>query len=549
MARKETAEYEIKLQDNLTNPLNKANKGARRLDGSMSKVGKSTGGFGSILKGNLVAAGIGGLVAGAAMLAKEAITIGAEFEAMQNAIKLTSGTAAEFEANMKFLKQTSSQLGLDLMSATTGFKTLAASAMGTSLQGEGVRHVFQSVASATAQLGISAEDSKGAFLALGQMISKGKVSAEELRGQLGERLPGAFNIAADAMGVTTMELDKMLQNGEIISEQFLPKFAKALNEKFGDPMTTNVQTMQANMNRLKNVFTQGMANAGQWFAPVINGLSTVVTFFQTQMENIKQVFAPLTELFTEVAAEFSTLFDGVGEGLTVTSVLESLFNGIGYALRFMMPAIKAVVRGWMVTFKAIVKVSTAIYQWFQRTESVKKGFKGFVASMVAGFVLIKETATNILSGVGDLLAGIFSGNIDQIKKGLSGLKNSFSMGGSKAAKAFNESYSTETQDFFKNGGKKEEMTGAGGSLDDFIKNQKVTPLAPSKGGAKAKKESSTSVSGVSSGRPTAINIDIGKLIENFTIETTNLEDMEIQIKNAVAGALVSAVNDVNLISR
>ena len=44
------------------------------------------------------------------------------------------------------------------------------------------------------------------MLALAQMASKGTVQAEELRGQLGERLPGAFKIAAAAMGVTQAEL-------------------------------------------------------------------------------------------------------------------------------------------------------------------------------------------------------------------------------------------------------------------------------------------------------------------------------------------------------
>ena len=59
---------------------------------------------------------------------------------------------------------------------------------------------------------LSAYESEGAFKALEQMLSKGKVSAEELRGQLGERIPGAFQIAARAMGMTTSELDKFMSS-------------------------------------------------------------------------------------------------------------------------------------------------------------------------------------------------------------------------------------------------------------------------------------------------------------------------------------------------
>jgi hypothetical protein len=66
-------------------------------------------------------------------------------------------------------------------------------------------------------------------------------------------------------------------------------------------------------------------------------------------------------------------------------------------------------------------------------------------------------------------------------------------------------------------------------------------------GTGAKK--STSLTGVKSGRPTHINIDIGKLIENFNITTTNMEDTTNMVKDKIAQTLMSAVNNVNNIAR
>ena len=43
-----------------------------------------------------------------------------------------------------------------------------------------------------------------------------------------------------------------------------------------------------------------------------------------------------------------------------------------------------------------------------------------------------------------------------------------------------------------------------------------------------------------------INITIDKLIDNFTIQTTNLQESKERIKALVSEALLSAVNDVNL---
>ena len=85
-------------------------------------------------------------------------------------------------------------------------------------------HARAAVSKAATTLGLSSSEADGALLAVSQMMSKGTVQAEELRGQLGERLPGAFQIAARAMGVSTSELGKMLEAGQVIAEDFLPQY-------------------------------------------------------------------------------------------------------------------------------------------------------------------------------------------------------------------------------------------------------------------------------------------------------------------------------------
>jgi hypothetical protein len=116
------------------------------------------------------------------------------------------------------------------------------------------------------------------------MISKGTVSAEELRGQLGERLPGAFNLAAKAMGVTTAELGKMLENGEIMAGDLLPKLALELNKTFGDKITGNVDSLQASTNRLSNTFTTAINNGhiGEVFKTIIDGANRTLEIFESK---------------------------------------------------------------------------------------------------------------------------------------------------------------------------------------------------------------------------------------------------------------------------
>jgi cob(I)alamin adenosyltransferase len=82
-------------------------------------------------------------------------------------------------------------------------------------------------------------------------MSKGTVQAEELRGQLGERIPGAFQMAARAMGVSAAELNKLLEQGKVLSDDFLPKFAQELRRTFAGALPEAVDSAQANLNRFQ----------------------------------------------------------------------------------------------------------------------------------------------------------------------------------------------------------------------------------------------------------------------------------------------------------
>ncbi len=111
-------------------------------------------------------------------------------------------------------------------------------------------------------MGLSADQQQGALLALEQMISKGTVAAEELRGQLGERLPGAFQMAARAMGVTTKQLGEMLQRGEVLAEDLLPKLARELRASVAEALPGAMEGADAAINRLENaIWDLGVAIA------------------------------------------------------------------------------------------------------------------------------------------------------------------------------------------------------------------------------------------------------------------------------------------------
>lgn len=177
---------------------------------------------------------------------------GMAFQGLGTALETITGSSAGAREEMKFLEEQAERLGLNLLETAQSYMQIAAAAKGTELAGDGTRQIFTAIAEASTVLQLSVDQTNGALRAIGQIMSKGKVQAEELRGQLGERLYGAFQLAARGMGITTAELDKMLEQGQVIAEDFLPKFAAEIRKTFSDGVPAALMTARAEMNRFNN---------------------------------------------------------------------------------------------------------------------------------------------------------------------------------------------------------------------------------------------------------------------------------------------------------
>lgn len=212
---------------------------------------RAAGGVG-LLRGAVAGIGFAFLVREALQLGRALTDTGLAYERFQQRFTFAGGDFRQGAADMQFVREEAERLGLAFSASAEGFTSLSAAARGTALEGRAAREIFTSIAEAATVLQLSAEQTNGALTAIEQIISKGKVSAEELRGQLGERLPGAFQIAARAMGVTTAELDEMLVAGELLADDFLPRFAAEVRRTFEGDLPTAVDSAAARFNRLGN---------------------------------------------------------------------------------------------------------------------------------------------------------------------------------------------------------------------------------------------------------------------------------------------------------
>lgn len=169
-------------------------------------------------------------------------------------------TSEEVGRQNMFLTTIANKYGIELIGLSQAYTQFSASAQGTTLEGQKSMDIFDAVSKSSAMLGVSADDTAGVLKALGQMLSKGKIQAEELRGQLGDRMAGAFKLFAEGMGVSTSELDAMLKKGTVLAEDVLPKFANQLNKKYTLGFGQEIETKQAQIVRLTNAWTMFVEN-------------------------------------------------------------------------------------------------------------------------------------------------------------------------------------------------------------------------------------------------------------------------------------------------
>lgn len=183
------------------------------------------------------------------------VETGAKLELLRLGMAALTGGQTQGERTFATLISLSNRLGIDTLQTTAAFRNFAGAIRGTVLEGDRGQRVFEAVTMASRAMGASSQQTHSALLALEQMISKGTVSMEELRRQLGNALPGAFQIAARAMGVTTQELEKMIRTGTVEAIPFVEKLAEQLRMELGGAADAASQSTTAAFTRLGNELT------------------------------------------------------------------------------------------------------------------------------------------------------------------------------------------------------------------------------------------------------------------------------------------------------
>lgn len=258
----------------------------------------------------LIGAALAVVATAAVAVGSALVDAGNKQRSFETSMTAVVGTLGQARQEIGFVRAEADRIGISFEENVAHFAKMNAAAAETSLQGQGVRDIFTAVAEKARVMGMTNEQVSGTFTALTQMLGKGKITAEELRGQLAERMPDAVRLMAKALGVGTAELDKMMSDGKLMAEDVLPKFAKELRNSAAAGLEAAKSSPAADFARLKNALfdaSGGLANQ--------TGFMEVLAAGARLLTSVLQGLPELIGTIKEAIALWAGVFDDAGNAM------------------------------------------------------------------------------------------------------------------------------------------------------------------------------------------------------------------------------------------
>lgn len=339
---------------------NQLTKDIAKLDGQLGKTAKTTqsrGGArqatqtaGAVISGGIfggpegalgaaggaVLGGVEGAFAGAAIGAvvgrvRQALGETAAYAAEINKLKIALQGVAPSQEDFNFAVETAGratrELNVPQEQSIRGITRLTAAVTGAGGPVEDAATTFRNVTAAIKATGGSSEDVQGAITAMVQVFSKGKVSAEELSGQLGERLPGAVTLFAKANKMTLPELQKNLKAGTVGLNELM-NFIRELGDEFGETAEKIASSNEEAGARLNVAFNEMRLGVGQALMDTGADLQTTFgNFIETTTPGVIKATELLVKAIKPVIKNLDLILvsiAGLASGAAIASVITNL---------------------------------------------------------------------------------------------------------------------------------------------------------------------------------------------------------------------------------
>ena len=316
--------------------------------------GGPEGAIGAI--GGGIIGGPGGAILGAAVGAqigqiRKAAGGVSEYVAQLNLAKATlAGVSAdqlEYNQSLEFARKISQNYAIRLIDVVKGYSSVTAAAKANNLSIKETQSIYEGITASGIAFGKSQEDIQALFLATTQVLSKGKASAEEISGQIGERIPGAVAKFAAATERTLPQLAEAFQKGEVTIADFV-KFASAQGEEYAEFAQSLASGPEKAGLRLQIALDKSAEIFGGFFqkigSSVQDWLKSLVDFVNDNENAIKEIVGFVVVAYEDITSLLKDLADGIAEVF-------------GPVFKFLLKNLDGVVKGAINAINTLTKLS------------------------------------------------------------------------------------------------------------------------------------------------------------------------------------------------
>ncbi|MCZ9128661.1 tape measure protein [Escherichia albertii] len=269
---------------------------------------------------------------------KKVMEVGLKKEASQRAAQFVLGDEGAKRAT-EFVKNLADSSGVDQIETLSSFAKFSAGA--GDMNADQKESLFSNVIGTSRLMGLSTDEINGILKAFEQMASKGKIQAEELRGQLGDRMAGAFQLFARSLGMTTEELDKAMKDGKVLSKDVLPKVSAEMGrmiDKAGG-WEKIINSTQTQLGRLSNSWNNNLAlmfdGSQEGLTDFTRSLTNLLGSLGGQSKNLGEHFGDLMK----------SMSNGIDDLTTISYRVQGFFDRVTLAYRELNDTQKAVADG------------------------------------------------------------------------------------------------------------------------------------------------------------------------------------------------------------
>ncbi|EPE9839191.1 tape measure protein [Escherichia coli] len=269
---------------------------------------------------------------------RKIMEVGLKKEASQRAAQFVLGDEGAKRAT-EFVKNLADSSGVDQIETLSSFAKFSAGA--GDMNTDQKESLFSNVIGTSRLMGLSTDEINGILKAFEQMASKGKIQAEELRGQLGDRMAGAFQLFARSLGMTTEQLDAAMKNGKVLSKDVLPKVSAEMGrmiDKAGG-WEKIINSTQTQLGHLSNSWNNNMAlmfdGSQEGLTDFTRSLTNLLNSLGGQSKNLGEHFGDLMK----------SMSNGIDDLTTISYRVQGFFDRVTLAYRELNDTQKAVADG------------------------------------------------------------------------------------------------------------------------------------------------------------------------------------------------------------